>query len=396
MSHRKSRPRRSGLSGLRSRPLVAGVAAVLVVLLLAVLGLSGRLPGSGWFPGGSPDDASALLPDPGTMTATPYVDDESESAGNEEEGSGTDSSRDGGESGEKQGEETGEAQAEPQAVDERMRRYIAAQKRLARKVAQQLDRRSQPVTFRVATFNVLGDSHTGPGGNKPGYPDASARMSMAIGILRAHQIDVVGFQEFESTQYHMFTARAGEYATYPGLSEGNKSVRFNIAWRRSMWSLVEAHTIPVPYAGGGRIGMPVVLLENTQTGRRAWFANFHNPADTPSLGSNARWRAIGSDLEVNHLTELHRLTGHPVVVTGDFNERAEIFCKFTAGGVFVAAAGGSNNGSCLPPPRMGVDWVFGSNDVAFEGYAVSGTGVASDHDIVHAQATLLAQEPDQR
>lgn len=389
MSHRKSRPQRSGHLGLRSRPVVAGVAATLVVLLLAVLGLSGRLPGSGLFAAGTVDDPAAL-PDPGSMTATPYIDDDEDDQTVEDDRRG--SRRGGGRSGEDD-EGKGREPGASQGVDEHMRRYIQAQKRLARQVSEQLDRRSQPVTFRVATFNVLGDSHTGPGGNKPGYPDASARMNMAIGILRSNAVDVVGFQEFESSQYHMFTARAGEYATYPGLSEGDKSVRFNIAWRSSMWSLVEAHTLPVPYAGGNRIGMPVVLLENTETGRRAWFANFHNPADTPSLGSNARWRAIGSDLEVNHLTELHRLTGHPVVVTGDFNERDEIFCKFTAGGVFIAAAGGSNSGSCVPPPRMGVDWVFGSDGVAFDGYAVSGTGLASDHDLVHAQATLLSQEP---
>ena len=390
MSHRKSRPQRSGRLGVRSRPVVAGVATTLVVLLLTVLGLAGRLPGSGLFASGTVDDPAAV-PDPGSMTATPYVDDDEE-----DEPGAEDDSRRSGRGSERSGEDAGKegsgAGASP-GVDERMRRYIAAQKRLARRVSEQLDRRTQPVTFRVASFNVLGDSHTGPGGNKPGYPDASARMSMAIGLLRSHQVDVVGFQEFETSQYHMFTARAGEYATYPGLSEGDKSVRFNIAWRSSMWNLVEAHTLPVPYAGGNRIGMPVVLLENVETGRRAWFANFHNPADTPSLGSNARWRAIGSDLEVNHLTELHRLTGHPVVVTGDFNERGEIFCKFTAGGVFIAAAGGSNTGSCVPPPGMGVDWVFGSDGVAFDGYAVSGTGLASDHDLVHAQATLLSQEP---
>ena len=74
---------------------------------------------------------------------------------------------------------------------------------------------------------------------------------------------------------------------------GVKSVRFNIAWRSSVFSLVDAHTLSVPYAGGSRIEMPVVLLESTTTGRRAWFANFHNPADTPHLGNNARWRAEG-------------------------------------------------------------------------------------------------------
>nr|WP_301539518.1 endonuclease/exonuclease/phosphatase family protein [Nocardioides sp. zg-1308] len=246
--------------------------------------------------------------------------------------------------------------------------------------------------FRVATYNVLGDSHTGPGGNKPGFPDAGPRMDMAIAALRNNGIDVVGFQEFESTQHNMFTSRAGEYALYPGLALGDKSVRFNIAWRSSMWSLVEAHTLSIPYAGGSRIDMPVVLLESTTTGRRAWFANFHNPADTPRLGNNAHWRSMAAGIEIAHLTELHARDGHPVIVTGDFNERSEIFCRFTAGGVFSAAAGGSSAGGCAPPPSMQVDWIFGSTGVAFEGYAVTGTGVASDHNLVHAQATLTEVE----
>ena len=260
-------------------------------------------------------------------------------------------------------------------------------------MSKQLARRSAPVEFRVATLNVLGDSHTGPGGNKPAfYPDASPRMNMAIGMLRGNGIDVVGFQEFEASQYGMFTSRAGEYSLYPGLSLGDKSVRFNIAWRSSAFQLVEAHSISIPYAGGSRIEMPVVLLESTTTKRRAWFANFHNPADTPSLGNNARWRAEAAGIEIAHLTALHQADGTPVIVTGDFNEREEIFCRFTAASVFSAAAGGSSAGGCAPPPSMQVDWIFGSTGVAFDGYAVTPTGRASDHSLVHARATLVAVE----
>ncbi|HEX5919039.1 MAG TPA: hypothetical protein VFY76_14360, partial [Nocardioides sp.] len=182
------------------------------------------------------------------------------------------------------------APAEPEQLEASVRRFRAAQRRLAARVSrqvQEVEQRLESFEFQVATYNVLGDSHTGPGGNKPGWPDAGPRMDMTIGQLRSNGIDVVGFQEFEQSQYGMFTARAGEYSLYPGMSLGNKSVRFNIAWRNDMFRLVEAHTLPIPYAGGNRIAMPVVLLESISTGRRAWFANFHNPADTPNLGNNA-------------------------------------------------------------------------------------------------------------
>jgi hypothetical protein len=275
------------------------------------------------------------------------------------------------------------------ALERSVRRFRAAQRRLAQRVNEQLERRTQPFSFRVASFNLLGDSHTGPGGNKPGFPDAGPRMDMAIAALRRSAVDVVGFQEMEASQYNMFSARAGEYSLYPGLAMGDKSVRFNIAWRSSVWQMVDAHTLSIPYAGGNRIEMPVVLLESTSTGRRAWFANFHNPADTPSLGNNGRWRAEAASIEISHLTALHQEQGIPVIATGDYNEREEIFCRFTAGGVFSAAAGGSNAGGCLPPSGMQVDWIFGSTGVEFDGYSVTGVGKASDHNMVNSGATLL-------
>ena len=41
---------------------------------------------------------------------------------------------------------------------------------------------------------------------------------------------------------------------------------------------------------------------------------------------------------------------------------------------------------------MQVDWIFGSTGVAFDSYAVTDTGRASDHSLVHARATLVAVE----
>jgi endonuclease/exonuclease/phosphatase family metal-dependent hydrolase len=366
----------------RLTPRTGMLASVLVVALLALV-----VWGSSW---AVPDR------DRGSTTAG---DASSSGASGSTDATADGGDGDGGSKGDqKDGSVAGGASADIEEVTSEelarsVRRFRAGQRRLAQQVTQQLERRTAPVELRVATFNVLGDSHTGPGGNKPAYyPDAGARMDMAVSALRSHAIDVVGFQEFESTQYGMFTARAGEYSLYPGLALGPKSVRFNIAWRSSAWQLVEAHTLSIPYAGGSRIDMPVVLLESTSTGRRAWFANFHNPADTPNLGNNARWRAEAAGIEIAHLTELHLQDGVPVVVTGDFNERAEIFCRFTAGGVFSAAAGGSTGAGCIPPSSMQVDWIFGSTGVSFDEYAVTDTGRASDHAMVHARATLAAGE----
>ena len=356
-------------------PRIGVLASVLVVVLVALLAWA-----TTWAVTDEGDDDRSTATQ--EAQAQPSDGDESDPGNDDEvEGAG-----DPGSDGVDEGDDD-------EALEKSVRRFRAAQRKLAERVSKQLARRSAPFEFRIATFNVLGDSHTGPGGNKPAfYPDASPRMDMAIGLLRANAVDVVGFQEFEASKHNMFTSRAGEYSLYPGLSLGDKSVRFHIAWRTSAFQLVEAHSISIPYAGGSRIEMPVVLLESVATKRRAWFANFHNPADTPHLGNNARWRAEAAGIEIAHLTALHEEDGVPVLVTGDFNERAEIFCRFTAGGIFSAAAGGSSAGGCAPPPSMQVDWIFGSTGVAFDSYAVTGTGRASDHSLVHARATLVAVE----
>lgn len=327
-----------------------------------------------------PNGSGAGSADPPSAGASPQSSDGSDGSDGSDDGAGSEGADPGGASEQA-------AEGDDAAIEESVRRFRQAQRKLAARVSQQLERRTAPLSFRVASFNVLGDSHTGPGGRE-GYPDAGPRMDMAIATLRDNGIDVVGFQEFEQSQYAMFSSRAGEYSLYPGMALGNKSVRFNIAWRSSMWQMVDAHTLSVPYAGGSRIEMPVVLLESTTNGRRAWFANFHNPADTPKLGNNAKWRAEAAGIEIAHLTALHAQDGLPVIVTGDFNERDEIFCRFTDGGVFSAAAGGSTGAGCAPPSGMRVDWIFGSTGVAFDGYSVTETGRASDHAMVHAQATL--------
>ena len=174
------------------------------------------------------------------------------------------------------------------ALDRSVKRFRAAQRRLAKRVSKQLEARTQPVSFRVASFNVLGDSHTGPGGNKPAsYPDAGpahGHGDLDAARQRHRRRRVPGVRVHPAQHVHRPRRRV---LPLPGAVAGTKSVRFNIAWRSSMFSLVEAHTLSIPYAGGSRIEMPVVLLESTTTGRRAWFANFHNPADTPRLGNNA-------------------------------------------------------------------------------------------------------------
>ena len=242
--------------------------------------------------------------------------------------------------------------------------------------------------FKVASFNVLGASHTGRHGNKPGFRTYGARMAGAVGLLRAFDVDVVGFQEFEAPQLAAFNHRTGgRYGVYPALRLGRNSVRNSIAWRQSEWRLVSANSISIPYFHGHRVRMPYILLQHIASGRKVWFINIHNPATTPRHGNNQRWRTMGTNLEIALVNRLHAQTGYPVIMTGDFNERGEAFCPVTSRTPMHAAAGGSTGGRCIPPGDARIDWIFGTPEIAFANYGFRHSR-ASDHPIVVSQATI--------
>ena len=124
-----------------------------------------------------------------------------------------------------------------------------------------------------------------------------------------------------------------------------------------------------------------------------WFFNTHNPASTPGHGNNARWRGVAISLEVSWPTSCGA-DGTPVVFTGDYNDRAEVFCPIVGGTELEAANGGSYDGGCDTPDQMDVDWIFGSG-IEFAGFASVSQGVVgrvSDHPFVYAEA-YIPEEP---
>jgi endonuclease/exonuclease/phosphatase family metal-dependent hydrolase len=216
-------------------------------------------------------------------------------------------------------------------------------------------------------------------------------MSWAVTILQANDVDVTGLQEFEAPQLRTFLTRThGSWAVYPGLSAGESAVRNSIAWRTDTWQLVMGTTMPVPYFHGHDVPMPVVRLHNIASGQDVYFINVHNPASTGRWGNNEHWRDVATARELAMVSRIHA-TGYPVVLTGDFNERAEVFCRVVGTGVMRAAAGGTAAGGCAPPGGMGVDWIFGSAVIEFSGFTQQRTGLvqrATDHPFVVADATI--------
>ena len=244
--------------------------------------------------------------------------------------------------------------------------------------------------FVLSSFNVLGSSHTA---GKARLASGVSRVRQAANLIKQHGVDVVGFQELQPDQYRAFLGSAGgAFDVYPGLAAGALGVDNSIGWRTSEWTLQQSATVPIPYFDGNLRPMPYVLLKHNETGRMAWFANFHNPATNPKRGNNDGHRAAAAAREVALANQLFNESGYPVFVTGDMNDRESYFCRMTGGAPMIAANGGSNDGRCNPPPYpMPVDWIFGSEFVTFsnwvrdEGPLVRRT---TDHPMIRATVTL--------
>jgi hypothetical protein len=272
---------------------------------------------------------------------------------------------------------------------------VKGAKKLTRSLAWLRRGLADATTFRVGTFNVLGSSHTAKlGGNKRGYASGATRMGMAWSLINQADLDVIGFQEFEDPQYGRFRSLAGSsWGLYPGPTLDRGSIRDSIAWRTDTWDLVEANSIAVPYFHGQMIRRPVIKLKNKESGREVWFFNTHNPATTPNHGNNAHWRGVAIGIEIRLANQL-AADGTPVVFTGDYNDRAAVFCPIVGGTAMEAANGGSYSAGCATPSHMDVDWIFGSG-IQFSNFVSASNGIVgrvSDHPFVYAQG-FIPEEP---
>ena len=240
-------------------------------------------------------------------------------------------------------------------------------------------------SFVMATFNVLGNSHTARGGHHAGWATGAARMRGAIDLLDRSGAEVAGLQELQRSQRQALVQLAGDrYAVYspPGDTENS------ITWRRDRWAFVSADTVPIPYFHGNIRDMPIVRLRNLATKSDAIFVNVHNPADVH--GNAGRFRAEAMRRELAIMRSLARYDV-PAFLTGDFNARADAFCALTAGGTLTASAGGSHAGRCQPPRRLGIDWIFATRHSSFTGHAAVPApkrGAISDHPLVLARLSI--------
>ncbi|WP_210504545.1 endonuclease/exonuclease/phosphatase family protein [Nocardioides xinjiangensis] len=252
-------------------------------------------------------------------------------------------------------------------------------------------------SFRVANFNVLGADHTAPGGNRKGWDSGVVRMDRVVTLVKENALDVVGFQEFQPPQATRFAELMGTtWQTYPGLNNPAGPSVNSIGWSTAVWRLLEARTIPIPYFDGVPSRMPAVLLQNIETGRRVWFFNTHNPADT--RGPAQQWRDTGFAMEVALANELRAAyPDAPFISLGDKNERGEYYCAVAPGADLWSASGGYVDGTtCRPPAGGAIDWIMGTKDVFFNGYTRLDNAFVrrtSDHPLYFANAVVPASAP---
>jgi endonuclease/exonuclease/phosphatase family metal-dependent hydrolase len=383
---------------------VLGIALALLLVTLVVgraTGLIGDAAGGDptTATGGAPETTSPGLPSssspsPGTgESVDPGDPGDSGDSGVPEQGaeSGTKTRADAG---------TGDEPRERKRKRERQRDPASwvggdtADPELVKRVEELLEagRTEAPARFRVASLNVLGASHTAGGGNKPSYASGATRIGWVAQLLHQLDVDVVGLQEYEPVQHQAFLRSTGDrYGVYPGLALGRGPIRNSIVWKRATWDAVSTSSNRLPYFRGKRVPMPYVLLEHRESGRRVWFVNIHNPVSSPKRGDNERWRDLATSLEIGLVQRLSAETGHPVILMGDFNEREEAFCAVTRRAPAVAANGGTAGPPCVPPATIGIDWIFGTTDIAFSDYRRLRGGLiarATDHPVIVADAEL--------
>lgn len=251
-------------------------------------------------------------------------------------------------------------------------------------------RRAAPVkmVFRLASFNVLGSSHTA-GSRK--RASGVSRMSAATRYILDRDISLVGFQEMQGDQRARFLSETnGNWGLLPGGSRRSGDGDNSIGWNKSVWSLVKADSTPIPYFHGRDRNIPVLLLKHKQSGISIYITNFHNPADV--RGNQQRWRNVATQRQITLFRALGR-TGLPILVTGDMNERTEWACPILTGADMRAAIGGHGRDGCSVVRNPFVDWIVGSYDLEFSDY-VADNNVKSitDHPVIISDVTVDSRD----
>ena len=162
-------------------------------------------------------------------------------------------------------------------------------------------------------------------------------------------IDIMGLQEPNSDQmFHFLKAARGTWDVYPRPESGDDASEAALAWRTSVWELVEATTMMNQFISK-ELPRPVVKLRHRVTGKEIYVINVHNaPWDYQFKRNKA------TNVQIAKINEL-RATGTP----GLLHRRHEREARDPLQGArrktdLVSPFGGAYDaatGKCTNPPQ---------------------------------------------
>jgi hypothetical protein len=225
-----------------------------------------------------------------------------------------------------------------------------------------------PYSFRLASFNVLGNGHSRPYAHDDRFGPSRMRAEWTAQALITGRVHVAGLQETTAGQLAgILTAAKGRYASYPGPGRGDRNVESSLVWDSRRFAATRKMTIRTQFIARV-LPRPIVKLRDRATGRQFWVMDVHNaPWDYQHK------RNLATKVQLKKIAELER-SGLPVFYVGDFNEKRTILCKVLRRTELASPYGGRLNGrgECINPRgRMRVDWIFGSKFVKWSGFSYS-------------------------
>lgn len=238
--------------------------------------------------------------------------------------------------------------------------------------------------FKISTFNILGSQHTAGRG---GYGPGTNRARITAKLIKRRDIDLIGLQEVQVDQLRVLRHQLPGYNIWPSQQLGGGGVRLQIAFRKSMFKLVDTGKIMTRFDRQTR-PVPWVLLKSRLTGRKLYAIDIHN---SPQGLEGERDSATRREIRL-----IQRLRHHhkPVFVVGDANEKEEWFCRVVGRTDVHSANGGhATRRSCDPPDRpLRIDWIMGGGrSVHFTDYREMDDArvrAASDHELLRASVRI--------
>ncbi|MBP9852542.1 MAG: hypothetical protein QG629_124 [Patescibacteria group bacterium] len=199
-------------------------------------------------------------------------------------------------------------------------------------------------SFRIASYNILGEAHVGKGnsigkcGNGGGCMDVRAdRVAKIVrGSLGFKSrtylntgFDVFGVQELGRTQFVIFDRKLPDYSHYPAAME-NYSKR-TIYWKKTRFILVDAGYVEYPWYGDARgqaRGRAMwVKLKDRKTSGVFYVLNHHPVAWNKDRGwdrGGAQKREATAKIVSSWVKRTRKASKLPVFVIGDFNSEFQL------------------------------------------------------------------------